>query len=111
MKHGWLYAAVTVIAGVIAILQLTTPIYLTLPTSVDGGGNWSCGGLPGFVLRGSTGYNGGDHNDGIYEYVTVHCRPAAMRALAGLVVTACVSVAALITLLVTVRGRRVAASI
>ena len=64
MKRVWLYDAVAVIAGAIAI-----------------------------------------------EYVTVHCRPAAMRSLAGLVVAACVSVAAAIALLVTVRGRRAAASI
>ena len=111
MKSGWLFAAATIVAGVVAILQLTTPVVITLPSSVDGGGNWSCGGLPGFLFRDSTGYHGGDHNDGIYEYVMVHCRPAAMRAFAGLVLAACVSVAALIALLVTVRGRRVAASI
>jgi hypothetical protein len=111
LTRVWLFAALAVFAAIIAVVQLTTPVSLALPTSVDGGGNWSCGGLPGFLFRDSNGYHGGDHNDGIYEYVTIHCRPAAMSALAGLVVAACVSVAALTALLVTVRGRRVAASI
>ena len=94
------FAVVAVVSALVAVAQVVTPVFITLP---GGDGAWRCGSLPRLLSGTDTGYHGGEQDDGVYEFVLANCRPAAFRALAGGIIA--ILAAAMATVLFIVRRR------
>lgn len=95
------FAVVALVSALVAIAQVLTPVFVSLP---DGGGAWRCGSLPSLLSGTDTGYHGGDHEDTVYDFVLANCRPAAFRAFAGGIIA--IVAAAMATVLFTLRLRQ-----